>query len=181
MKTIFRATAPISTFLKSISVLMLFLVVTFSVTSCENQTKSTSTVKSEVVSASTAADGVIPVATDSLLIDIGDNAKIENRSVCFDGNYAVQEGHNLEIGGNGPGSTAPRNLLEAKFGKDQNVEIGGNSTERKLYATGGSQAPPRQLSKIGGNQLAPRQLSGIGGTTYLIGSNEIGGQYAPRS
>jgi len=181
MKNIFRATAQTSTFLKSISLLMLVFMVIFAVASCENQTKSSSVVKSEVVSASEVANGVIPVAADSLLIDLGDNAKIENRSVCFGGNYAVQERHNLVIGGNTAGSTPPRNLIESKFGNDQNFEIGGDYVQRKLYAIGGSQAPPRQLSQIGGNQLAPRQLSGIGGTTDLTGSSEIGGQYAPRS
>jgi len=202
MKTIFRAAAPTSTFIKSISVLMLVLLVTFAVTSCENQPKTTSTFQSEVVPESLVTNAVAEIGKDTLLLDIGDNAKIENRNLC--------------IGGNGPGSTAPRNLFKVNL-SGKNFEIGGNTAERKLFVIGGSQAPPRQFSEtgssptmfknmpeingkqtsikqvviggdytprkltaIGGTQSAPRQLSGSGGTTDLTGSNEIGGQYGPR-
>ncbi|MBC7410133.1 MAG: hypothetical protein H7339_17255 [Arcicella sp.] len=146
MKNIFRAAAQTSTFLKSISVLMLVLLVGFSVTSCENQTKTISTDKSEVVSETEVVNAATLVDTEDPLMEMGYNSEIENRRLCIEGGAAGHERSSLDIGGY---QTAPRSLSE--FGVNQ--------------------VPPRLLTIGGSGSLPPRSVIEVTPDVILIGGN----------
>ena len=157
MKNIFRAVAQTSFVLKGFKILMLVLLVTFGVTSCENQTRATPLTKSETVSDTTLIDVATQMDTENSLIGIGTNPGQERRNLVI---------------GNQP---APRSLLE----------IGRQETSRRLVGIGGTQGAPRPLSEIGG-QGCPRQFSEIGGiggqeTRKISDIGGNGGSVPPRS
>lgn len=100
-----------------------------------------------------------------------------------------------DIGGNGAGSTAPRNFVS-----NNDAEIGGgqNAPKSPLMSgneIGGAQSPPRpytvaNIGGIGGGQTAPRPVEGlnaeIGGSQtaprgFHKSSDPIGGQAVPRN
>ena len=127
---------------------MLVLLVSFAVTSCENQTKTNSTDKSEVVSETEIVNAATLVGTEDPLMEMGYNSDIENRGHRIVGVAVGQERSSLEIGGY---QTAPRSLSE----------IVGNQVSPRLLTIGGSGSlPPRSVIEITPDVIP------IGGNSY---------------
>ncbi len=186
MKNIFGAKAQTTTFVKSISLLMLVFLVTFGVTSCKNETTTavSQPTKYENVLDTKAITVPVEVETQKQLEELGTNSEINYKSLCIGGGTAGQERRTLTIGG---GQAVPRSA----------TDIGGNQTSRKLIGIGGNGAGstmPRNLTNIGGNggqvsrrlaigghETGQRKVTDIGGNQTARRLVDIGGNGAGSS
>lgn len=118
MKNIFGAKAQTALCAKSISLLILVCVVTFVVTSCKNETAPAVAPQTNYEPVLDTKTITVPAAveTEKQLQELGTNSEIDYKSLCIGGGTAGQERRTLTIGGNGAGSTMPRNF----------TDIGGN-------------------------------------------------------
>lgn len=175
MKNIFGAKAQTATFVKSISLLMLLFLVTFGVTSCKNETPPALAAPNNYESVLDTKAITVPLEleTQKQLQELGTNSEIDYKSLCIGGGTAGQERRTLTIGGNGAGSTMPRNLndigdnggqVSRRLAIDEHgirhrkvTDIGGNQTGRRFVDIGGNgsgSAMPRRLR----NSNSPRAL-----------------------
>ena len=197
MKNIFGAKAQTATFVKSISLLMLVFLVTFCVTSCKNETAPAVPQPTKYESVLDAkVSPTLPMETEKQLQELGTISEIDYKSLCIGGGTAGQERRKLTIGGNGAGSTMPRNLTDIggneaqvsrrlavcgnESGQGKTIYIGGNQTGRRFADIGGNGAGSsvqRRLSDNGGNGVTTTMLSTNDNPKAKIDTMDIGGGF----
>lgn len=192
MKNLFGAAAPTNRVLKSFKMLMLIVFVAIGFTSCNDQSKSEVSPKTELLEKT----DLEKLASNP---EIGGNQTGGRRFCHFQKSFDIgggtggQERRNFDIGGSGAGQVPPKRICDLCLGYDvkNKSTIGGLSTTRSYSDIGGNQSvPPRRIcnvyskTEIGGGKNSTGGLqiaSDIGGgkgtsTGGEYYSSDIGGR-----
>lgn len=183
MKNLFGAAAPTNRVLKSFKMLMLIVLVAIGFTSCNDQSKSEVSPKTELLEKT----DLEKLASNP---EIGGNQTGSRRFCHFQKSFDIgggtggQERRNFDIGGSSAGQVPPRRICDLCLGYDvkNKSTIGGQGTTKSYSDIGGNQSvPPRRICNVyskteigggknstGGLQIAP-DIDGSKGTSTGTG------------